>query len=226
MREKIHIKPATLTDFFKNWPCDWPEREHYVREHDVKRDQFQAFKTLLAKPCGERQIERFLSSNKEAFVLLLSLFATGHHAAWVFPKIQLRPPSDFPGGLIPDYVLAGANSSGVSWFIVELKSPNKRAFVKEGKRVFLSSDANKGICQLLNYIDLSSRSQSYLRDEIRLAGFREPTGVLLIGTEAESEDPDIKAFKGAWNRINPKIQIRSFNAVLRQVERKLNDFGR
>lgn len=154
------------------------------------------------------------------------MFSTGHHMSWIFPKEQIRPSSDPVGGLIPDYLMAGANSNGVDWFVLELKGADKRAFNKAGKRVSLSGDANKGVCQLLNYIDLASRDQAYLRDGLALSGFREPRGILLIGTDDETEDLQVRNFKGAWNRINSRVQIRSYNSLLRDVQGKLKDFER
>ncbi len=73
----------------------------------------------------------------------------------------------------------------------------------------------------MEYIDAASRSQSYLRDELGLKGFREPRGVLLIGTETESADPAVMDFKGAWNRMNTRVQIKSYTSLLRQLEQKI-----
>src|SRR3546814_336651 len=101
-----------------------------------------------------------------------------------------------------------------------------RSFVRTGKRVSLSSEANHGLCQLINYIDRSARSQAYLRDDLKLAGFREPREVLMIGTEEESRDERVREFKGAWNRMNPRVQIRSYSALLRQLAAKVADHAR
>lgn len=222
----MQISFTSNYDPFKHKPRDWPDRTYYVSEHEVRRDQFEAFHNLICEQASETRIEEFLRNNCEVLVLIMSLFSTGHHASWAFPKKCLRPPSDSPGGIIPDYLLAGANSDGVSWFLLELKGANHSAFTKRGKRVFLSREANEGMCQLLNYIDLSSRAQSYLRDELQLTSFREPRGILLIGTEEESKDDQVKEFKRAWNSINSRVQIRSYHALVRLVERKLRDFGR
>src|SRR3546814_20602239 len=98
--------------------------------------------------------------------------------------------------------------------------PTRRYSDLTGKRVSLSSEANHGLCQLINYIDRSARSQAYLRDDLKLAGFREPREVLMIGTEEESRDERVSEFKGAWNRMNPRVQIRSYSALLRQLADK------
>ena len=153
------------------------------------------------------------------------LFSTGHHMSWVFSKPEIKGSINGSGGLIPDYLLAGANSDGVRWFALELKGANAKAFHKSAGRVHLSSEANKGICQLLSYIDSLARDQAYHREN-KLAGMRQPTGILMIGTEDETSDLAIRDFKQAWNRENPRLQIRSYHALLRQLESKLVDFGR
>ena len=208
------------------WSPDWPSKECHVSQHEVTVDQRAQLSELIQKRAGERVIEDFLGENREVLALALGMFATGHHMSWVYPKQQIRPPAGLVAGLIPDYLMAGASSDGVAWFVLELKGADKQAFKVNGHRVLLSGDANEGVCQLLNYIDIASRDQAHLRDGLQLIEFREPTGILLIGTEDESRNPKIREFKAAWNRNMPRTRIRSYNALLRQVEAKLHDFGR
>jgi hypothetical protein len=210
----------------ENWPTHWPRKENHVNQNDVTLKQYQELANLIGGRAGERDLERYLSENREVLSLIVWMFSTGHHMSWVFPKEQIRPASGPTGGLIPDYLMAGASSSGVQWFMAELKGADKRAFITSGNRVSLSTDANRGICQLLNYIDLSSRDQAYLRDGLELSGFREPQGILLIGTDKETEDLKVQNFKNAWNRINSKVQIRSYSGLLRTVHGKLKDFNK
>ncbi len=217
------IKKASKSDFFENWPKDWPSKVYYVSQHDVTEEQYRGFKELIESRASETDIEKFLANNKEVLSLSLLMFSTGHHATWIFPKQYIRPPSGAPGGMIPDYLMAGSSSSGLSWWMLELKGANHDAFKTQGKRVFLSSEANKGVCQLINYIDISTRSQCYLRDELKLSGYREPKGILLIGTNLESSNEQVREFKGAWNRMNPQIQIRSYSALLDLVGKKLEN---
>lgn len=208
-------------NIFDHWSDDWPDKDHYVSQHAVTQSQYDALSELIGAGANEQVVERFFKANPEVLSLVAFFFATGHHAAWLYPKNQIRPGNGAVGGLIPDYLLAGASSDGVSWFVLELKSPNTKAFVRKGKRVSLSGEANHGVCQLINYIDRSARSQAYLRDDIKLAGFREPRGILMIGTEEESRDELVREFKGAWNRMNPRVQIRSYSALLRELAQKI-----
>jgi hypothetical protein len=120
----------------EHWPWDWPPKANSVNQHDVSPDQYYCLRELLERTVGEREIEGFLSKDLE--VLSLVMTSTGHHQSWVFPKEEIRPPSErIGGGLIPDYLLAGAGSFGVDWFVLELKGPDKRAFTKTGNSVVI-----------------------------------------------------------------------------------------
>lgn len=162
--------PAHERDIFDNWPSYWPRVENHVIQHRVTVGQYQSFTELLKAKASEREIEYFFSQNGEVLSLIIWLFSTGHHMSWIFPKEQVRPPSGNVGGLIPDYLLAGASSIGVEWFVLELKGADKRAFSRRGNRISLSNEANRGVSQLLNYIDICSRDQAYLRDGLELVG--------------------------------------------------------
>mgnify|MGYP003974471471 FL=1 len=218
----VEFHKANDSDFFKNWPEYWPTKENFVNPHKATKKHYLAFKDLISQNPSETEIELFLKENKEMLALITFLFSTGHHASWVYPKQHLRIATNNIGGKIPDYIIAGANSDGVSWYVLELKGANKKVFIKNNKRVHLSSETNKGICQLIEYIDISTRSQSYLRDEINLKGYREPKGILLIGTDEESENQQVRDFKAAWNRMNNQIQIYTYNRLLRVIEHKVN----
>ena len=211
---------------FDKWPDEWPSQENHVIPHDVTFQQYAELRDLLADRAGEREIEDYLSRNREALAMIVWMFPTGHHMSWIFPKPPMRPSVGDAGGLVPDYLLAGANSFGVQYYILELKGSDKSAFVREGKRISLSLHANRGVCQLLNYLDFGSRDQAYLRDTHAFKQFREPTGVLLIGRDDEEDDPQVRDFKSAWNRFNPRLLIRSYDALLRTMAGKLTDMGR
>jgi hypothetical protein len=83
--------------------------------------------------------------------------------------------------------------------------------------ISLSSAANHGICQLLQYIDYCSAAQSYLRDTLKLKDFREPRGFLIIGREEElSSDSGAQELSRAFNEMMaPRIEVRTFDALVR-----------
>ena len=213
---------ADRKSLLDNWPDEWPSVEFFVSQHDVTSAQLRGLRKLVDERAPEVAIERFLRSNKEALALVLGLFQTGHHATWIIPKqtVRARLSSHAPG-LIPDYLVAGANSDGVSWWVLELKGCDTKAFSNSSSSHCFSPAANRGVVQLLEYIDACSESQSYLRDQLGLKGFREPRGVLLIGTDDEYTETRRRRLKAAWNRYVPRIQVRSYHALLREVELKL-----
>jgi hypothetical protein len=130
----LSAKVAAREQLFENWPSDWPRKANHVIQHDVTVGQYQKFARLVGQKAGEREIEQCLRQNREILSLAIWMFSSGHHMTWIFPKEQIRSPSGPIGGLIPDYVLAGASSNGVDWFVLELKGANRRVFTKSRKR--------------------------------------------------------------------------------------------
>lgn len=154
---------------------------------------------------------------------LLVQFCDGHHASWIVPQQVIRPPQpEVIPGLKPDYILGGKSSDGFMWYVVELKAHNDNIFSVTNGNISLSSSANRGIIQLLEYIDYCAETQGYLRDTLHLTRFREPTGILLIGNEAEIEKDNRKQqLKAAWNKNSAKLQIRTYDALVRAVEQRV-----
>lgn len=206
----------------QQYPADWPPQEFLAFQSDVTEEQLASLRKLIDGKTNERQIEKFLQQSPSILALVLGLFQTGHHAAWVIPKqvIRMHLGKEAPG-LIPDYLIAGANSDGVSWWVLELKGCDTRAFSNSSSSHCLSPSANRGVIQLLEYIDACAEAQSYLRDQLGLKGFREPRGILLIGTDDEYSERRKRNLKAAWNRNVPKVQIRSYHSLLREAEAKL-----
>src|SRR5258706_5422402 len=113
---EFKFRLATEQDFFDNWPGDWPSKTHYANQHKVRLEQREEFQGLLAAGAGERELERFLGRNPEVLSLTTYMYMTGHHAAWIYPRAQIRAANDDIRGLIPGYILAGASSNSGSWF--------------------------------------------------------------------------------------------------------------
>ena len=127
-------------------------------------------------------------------------------------------------GLIPDYILGGRSSGGFEWFVLELKGVNHTLFIESKKLLYLSSTANKAVCQTIEYIDYCSSIQSHLRDSFKLTDFRGPKGLILLGREDEfSKSKRREALKAAWNRfMGNKIEIRTYDSMLRHVRSEVS----
>jgi|JI10StandDraft_1071094.scaffolds.fasta_scaffold325394_3 hypothetical protein len=221
------MKLTVLTDtpFEQNYPNDWPPFEYHVRESSIRTEVFEGLRGLVKGNAGERQIDAYISKNPVLLTALLEFKNTGHHAAWVVPKraIRSKVSSDVPG-LIPDFLVGGKNSFGITWYVVELKGAEHSLFTKSGGKLYLSNTANRGLCQALEYMHFCNTSQGYLRDTLKLSGFVSAEAFVFIGREGETDTPREMALKSAINSISANLQVRSYDALLRCCEKILSSY--
>lgn len=220
----MEFRPAR--HILEDYPADWPPKECYVDSYEVTTAQYEQLRDLVDSDAGETAIDTYLRENRTVMAACLSFFRTGHHGTWIIPQQIVRPPQRSVGhGLKPDFLLGGKSSDGFAWKVLELKGASESIFATSGRSVFFGSAANRGIFQLLEYIDYCSEAQAYMRDSLRLTGFREPSGLLLIGRDRELRDyPRRARFKAAWNRANAgALEIRTYDALVRAIETILDD---
>lgn len=201
------------------YPRNFPPKSFYIEPDAIAAAQKTALRDLIQANAHETEIDGFLRNCPALLGACMNFTQFGHHGTWVVPQQEIRPPS-LPGirGLKPDYLVGGKGSRGYSWYVVELKSPKDSLFTRASSgEIYLSNTANRGICQLLRYIDYCSFAQSYLRDILKLKDFREPKGFLILGRGAELEnDPDLQELSKALNEMmRGRIEIRSFDALVR-----------
>jgi len=189
---------------------------------DATKVQLRELKRLIDEKASETEVHRFIDSNRELFLFALHGYKTGHHGSIVLSKQNIRPhlKTDSSKGLIPDFLVAGDSSNGYEWWVIELKGIDELVFTKDkDSHAYFSSTMNKGIFQLLEYIDFCSENQTYLRDTLQLPNFREPNGLIIIGTKDEFDDRRLQKLKASWNRLLPKrLEIRTYNWLLQQFE--------
>ena len=195
---------------------DWPPQAFY---HDalVTRLDLERLNELINAGASETEIDAYLRGHPSTLAFCRGKWSTGHHASWIIPQQEIRPTlPNATHGLKPDYLLGGKNSGGITWHVLELKSPSDKVFVRNSKgRLKFSETAHEGMFQLLEYIDYCASAQSYLRDTLGLTGFREPTGLLVIGRLEEFEDTDHQAMKAAWKRLaSDRLQITTYDSLL------------
>lgn len=207
----------------QRYPKDWPPFEYYVHESSIQPEVVEGLRKLVMSNAGERQLDDYISQHRVLLTALLDFKNTGNHAAWVVPKKAIRSKisADIPG-LIPDFLVGGKNSFGITWYVVELKGAGHNLFTKSGGNLYLSNTANRGLCQVLEYMHFCNSSQSYLRDSLKLVGFVSAEAFVFIGREAETDNPREMALKSAVNNINAHLQVRSYDALLRCCEKILS----
>jgi Shedu protein SduA, C-terminal len=208
-------KPTPGFKSLSDLPEDFPLKEFFAHSNFITDDQKKGIKKLIEAKSGEKEIDKYLSENKSLWDAFFP--DTGNHGIWVIPKQQIKTKIGVGRGLIPDFFIRTKNSFGYQYWVVELKGANASLLTLNGaKELYFTSEANKGICQLLEYIDYCAKYQTKFRDEFKFEDFREPTGLLILGTEQEFNGDTLKRnFKAAWNRYNPKLLIRSYSSLLK-----------
>jgi len=209
------------------YPSDFPPKEFYRSQMSITRDQIAGLRKLIERKSGEKEVDLFIRDNPAVLTAALKFAATGHHGAWVLTQQMIRPKLGITKpGLIPDFIIGGKSSDGFEWWVVELKGVDAQLFSYKGESLQLSDTLNKGICQLLGYIDYCDETQSIIRDQLKLNNFRRPNGLIIIGNEEELESDERKQkLKAAWNKINSsRLEIRTYGALLRIAD-ELHQFA-
>lgn len=201
---------------------EWPDSEKKLNKNTATFEQLKEFRYLIKNKAGETEIHNFLEKNEVVFSFVLRDFSTGHHGLWVYSKQEIQPriKNKNSKGLIPDFIIGGENSNGHEWFVIELKGANEKIFsIESNNSIGLSSVANRGICQLIEYTDACCSIQNHLRDHFQMREFREPKGILIIGTEDEFKDSRKQKLKRALNQnFNKNFELRTFDWLLRNFE--------
>lgn len=192
----------------------------------LKLREVKKLKQMIENGSNEREIDKLIQGEPNLLSAVLDFVSTGHHGGKAYSQKAIMPHiSKERHGLIPDYLISGRSSDGISWWVLELKSPKAKIFSGSGNKLRLSSGANRGVIQLLKYLDFCSQHQSMLRDTLKLERFREPNGLLIIGREDELELKERQEVKNAWNINNPRLKIRTWSSIIRSLEHKLYFHG-
>lgn len=211
--------------FFENYHrYNLPPLEYFVEQNAVTMKQVEGYRQLVEQRSGETALDHFIRDNKEVLVNTLDFVSTGHQGSWVLPQQPIKTAlRSVDSGLIPDYLVCGKSSDGLAWWVIEFKGADDPLFnVGADGRISFGAAANRGILQLLEYIDFCDEHQSTLRDQLKLTDFREPRGMLIIGRETEFEkDPRLQKAKAAWNRlVGGRLEIRTHDALVRHAGQK------
>lgn len=203
--------------FFNKLKHEYPSKE--FRREAIKNEILKELHSLVINKVSETEMHIFLEKNPQIFGHLLGLYRTENHGFTVYSKQEITPHvKNKNKGLIPDFIIGGQNSDGWQWWIIEIKSPKDNIFVDKGALHF-SDTANKGICQLLEYVSMSDKIQGHLRDHFGFKDFNNPKGIMLIGSEDEFNDKRKQNLKKSFNDLMSKrFEIRTFSWLIREIE--------
>lgn len=199
---------------------DFPPKEYQVAPYDFTEKDLEQLINLIYDNANETEVDLLLRKRLALLSFTSGFFSTGHHRRWIIPQAKIKPSGFANGvGLIPDYLFAGNNSDGVTWWLIELKSPKDKLYQNKNGRIEESDKLRSAISQISEYIDFCEKHQGYIRDVLGLKSFISPYGVIIMGREHElKKDSEKQLYKSRYNKRTQTIQIRTFDAFIKQVE--------
>lgn len=100
-----------------------------LKDSDMLRRKLEKFRRMLKTgKCTERDVLRFIKSNKAYFIVasILKRYQFGHHEAFLFPEFPLG------NSHVADYLLVGKSSGGYEFLFVELEDPVRKSVLAKG----------------------------------------------------------------------------------------------
>lgn len=100
-----------------------------LKDADKLRQKLGKFRSLLGmRKCTERDVLRFIKSNKAYFIVasILKRYQFGHHEAFLFPEFPLG------NSHVADYLLVGKSSGGYEFLFLELEDPVRKSVLAKG----------------------------------------------------------------------------------------------
>lgn len=218
MNESEMNREDPFVDRKLRWKEQPPQEFYHCAE--ATRSDLKTLQGLVDRCASEKEIDTFLRDNPFVLSFCMRMWGKGHHGSWIIPQQVLRAPqTGIRHGLKPDYLVGGKDSGGISWGVLELKSPADKVFVRSKKgRLKFSEKAHEGVFQLLEYTEFCSKYQANLREDLSLINLREPPGLLVIGNRSEFEDSQHEEMKAAWKRLcGDRLEIRTYEALIEEV---------
>lgn len=155
-----------------NEDCEIEEKANLVG-YDAAIERLDTLSAMLKAGAGERKIQRYLCRHP---YLLLGRCRTGH-GTYAFKEKLLGCQHRI------DWAVANGNSGGLAWELIELESPLRAPFMKNGH---FSAATREGINQILDWRNWLAANPDYAERSkssggLSLHGIRYNHGVVVVG---------------------------------------------
>ena len=197
------LREDPLKDYFTWWDS--------ISELDV-----DALKRAIDQASKEEDIQQFLQANPKYLIQHLG----GGHGRWVIPKKR------FGSEHITDFLIGESHSFGFDWQAVELESPLRKMFNKNGDP---NQYLNHAIRQINDWRAWLNHNQNYAsrsKDEggLSLKDINQNIpGLILIGRRKDV-DPETKDRRQQMSK-SQNIRIHSYDFLVDSLEGRLNSFS-
>lgn len=198
----------TFEEFRRNDPL----RDFFTQWDHVIPDELTTLANALDNATREEDIQQFLQSNPHFLIQHLG----GGHGRWVLPKQKLGAEH------VTDFLIAEKHSFGFEWQAVELESPLRPMFNKNGDP---SQFLNHAIRQITDWRAWLKSNQAYASRPKTDSGLgltdidANVKGLILIGRRS-AIDPETNARRRQLVQ-DLNIEIHSFDYLLHSLEGRL-----
>ncbi|BDU68410.1 hypothetical protein GETHOR_05110 [Geothrix oryzae] len=190
-----------------------PLNEHFVWWDDISQEDHEALQQALDEAKREEDIQQFLQSNPLHLIQHLG----GGHGRWVIPKQKLGAEH------VTDFVIGQCSSIGYEWQAVELESPIKPMFNKNGDP---SQFLNHAIRQITDWRAWLKSNQAYASRPRTESGLSltdidsNIKGLILIGRRSNIDPETNQRRRQLAQNLN--IEIHSYDFLLQALSGRLN----
>lgn len=206
------MRISSVSEAFEElWRND-PLRDFFSRWDHVTPDELTALASALDGSTREEDIQQFLQLNPQFLIQHLG----GGHGRWVLPKQKLGAEH------VTDFLIAERHSFGFEWQAVELESPLRPMFNKNGDP---SQYLNHAIRQITDWRAWLKSNQAYASRPKTDGGLgltdidANVKGLILIGRRT-AIDPETNARRRQLVQ-DLNIEIHSFDYLLQSLEGRL-----
>ena len=175
--------------------------------------EIDEFEQVVDGAEDERPIQRFLSDHQHMLACLLG-------DRLMYSVALPRLGSQY----VPDFVIAGVDSLGIRWVLVELETPNTAMYLKDGKR--FSGKTRNALSQIVDWRHWLSQNLSYARSPKDRQGLGliditpKPPAVVVIGRRSGLPAAGEAA---RHDSVERNIEVQTYDRLFERL-RKLIQF--
>lgn len=193
-----------------------PLNEFFTYWDKISSDDIISLELAINGAKREEDIQQFLQTNPKFLIQHLG----GGHGRWVIPKQKLGTQH------VTDFLIAEKHSFGYEWQAVELESPLKPMFNKNGDPSQYLNHAIRQIRDWRTWLLNNQSNASRLRSEGGL-GLTElngnVTGLILIGRRSALHESTNQRRKQMIHELN--IKIHTYDYLLESLKGRIQSLS-
>ena len=184
--------------------------EPYAVVDAITESDVEELRDIVESAKDERPLQKFIEDHPTVLASLLG----GHHGRYCVPRPRLRT------AYVPDFLVAGVDSVGVRWMLVELETPQSR--VTLAKKNDLDKHARAGVAQVLEWREWLQNNLDYARRPLAAGGLGladvrpRDEGLVLVGRR-ELLRPNHEQVR-LQTREDRLIQVHTYDWLLERLE--------